>query len=128
MEAVSSEEFQRWAAGHGIGVDPRYPDSGCLRLLPPTDHTRFWEVPADQATWPHFVAALLGGLDDWVTGLLWPRPGRWPEFEKSESYSDRVRDVVLRGAGIPAGWCGAVRFTRDEEDALLAVLFAVLAF
>jgi hypothetical protein len=39
-----------------------------------------------------------------------------------------VRDVLLRGAGIPAGWSGAVRFDRDEEDALLAVLYAYLAF
>jgi hypothetical protein len=78
MHAVSCEEFLRWAAGHGIAVDPRYPDSGCLRLLPPADHARFWVVPADPATWPHFVASLLGGLDDWVTGLLWPRSSNWP--------------------------------------------------
>ena len=39
-----------------------------------------------------------------------------------------MRDVMLRGAGIPDGWRGAVRFERDEENVLLAVLFAYLAF
>jgi hypothetical protein len=39
-----------------------------------------------------------------------------------------VRDVLLRGAGIPGGWVGAVRFDRGEEDALVAVLYASLAF
>lgn len=61
MKAVRHEEFARWAAGHGIGVDPRYPDSGCLTLLPPTKHARFWVVPGDLAAFPHFVASLLSG-------------------------------------------------------------------
>jgi hypothetical protein len=128
MQTVSGEEFWWWAAGHGIGVDPRYPDSGCLSLLPPTDHARFWVVPPDPATWPHFVASLLGGLDEWATGLLFPRSGRWPQFGRSRSYKEGVRDVVLRGAGIPDGWSGAIRFERDDEAALVAVLFAYLAF
>jgi hypothetical protein len=106
----------------------RYPDSGCLRLLPPTDHARFWAVPADPAAWPHVAASLLGGLDEWTTGLLWPRSGSWPQFGRAQSHNDGVRDIVLRGTGIPDGWSGAVRFGRDEEDAIVAVLFAYLAF
>jgi hypothetical protein len=34
----------------------------------------------------------------------------------------------LRGAGIPESWVGAVRFGRDEEDVLIAVLYAFLIF
>lgn len=128
MEAVSGDKFNRWVAGHGVGVDPRYPDSGCLSLLPPADHARFWVVPDDAATWPHFVASLLGGLDEWATGLLWPRSGSWPQSGWSLSYNEGVRDIVLRGAGIPDGWSGAVRFKRDEENALVAVLFTFIAF
>jgi hypothetical protein len=128
MQAVSGEEFLRWAAGLGIGVDPRYPDSRSLRLLPPTDHDRFWVVPPDPATWPHFVASLLGGLDDWETGVLWPKFGSWPLFGLSQSYHEGVRAVVLRGVGIPDGWSGAARFERDEEGALVAVLFAFMVF
>jgi hypothetical protein len=128
MQAVSAEEFQQWAASHGVGVDPCYPKSDCLILLPPTNHARFWVVPGDPATWPYFVAFLLDGLDDWAAGLLWPRAGRWQQSGLSRSYNERVQDVVLRGAGIPDGWSGAIRFERGEKDALVAVLFPFMVF
>jgi hypothetical protein len=128
MEAVRGEEFLRWTAEVAIGFDPRYPESGCLRLLPPREHARFWALPSDPATWPHFVASLLDALDKWVSGFLWPRSGRWPLSDRSQSYNEGVRDVLLRGAGIPGGWEGAVRFDREDEDALVAVLYASLAF
>ena len=126
MRAVSGEEFLRWAAGAGVGFDPRYPDY--LTILPPADHARFWVVPADPATWPHFITGLLGGLDWWAAGYIWPRAGTWPAAARSESPNERVRDVVLRGAGIPDGWAGAIRFDRAEEGAVVAVLFAAMAF
>src|SRR5262249_44730673 len=66
--------------------------------------------------------------DEWSTGLLWPRSGAWPDPSQSRSLNDRVRDVVLRGAGIPGGWSGAIRFHQDEEETLAAVLFAYLTF
>ena len=128
MEAVSGEEFMRWAADRGIGLDPRYPGSGWLGFLPPVDHHRFWVVPAAPTTWPNFLASLLDGLDEWGTGLLWPRSGSWPPFEESQWPAEGVRDVILRGAGIPSGWPGAVRWRREEENELVAVLFASLAF
>jgi hypothetical protein len=128
METVPAEEFLRWAVGAGIDFDPRYPDSRCLSLVPPRDHARFWALPGDPARWPHFVASLLGGLDKWATGLLWPRSGGWPHSSRSQSYNERVLDVVLRGAGVPDGRAGAIRFDRDEEGPLLAVVFAHLAF
>ncbi len=128
MQAVSGEEFLRWAADRGVGIDPHYPDSGCLRLLPPAEHSRFWVVPAEPRTWPHFVASLSGALDAWAAGLLWPRSGSWPRYGSSHSYDGGVRDVVLRGAGILDGWSGAVRFSRDDGDALIAVLFPYMPF
>jgi hypothetical protein len=128
METVSGEDFLGWAAGVGIGFDPRYPECRCLSLLPPREHARFWVLPPDPAAWPYFAASLLHGLDEWDSGLLWPRSGRWPDPVQSQSYNEGVRDVLLRGAGIPGGWAGAVRFGHDEEDALVAVLYAYLAF
>src|SRR5262245_20152454 len=110
MEAVPGEAFLRWAAGVGVGFDPRYPDSRCLSLIPPREHARFWVLPADPFTWPRFAASLLGGLDEWGAGFLWPRAGSWPGSGRSQSYNEGVRDVLLRGAGIPDGWPGAVRF------------------
>ena len=60
--------------------------------------------------------------------MLWPRSGRWPEGGLSQSYNEGVRDVVQRGAGIPDGWSGAIRFERNEVNALVAVLIASVAF
>src|SRR5262249_22739817 len=101
MEAVPEEDFVRWSAGVGIEIDPRYRESRCLCLLPPSEHARFWVLPSDPAALPHFAASLLGGLDEWDSGLLWPRSGSWPDPGQSQSYNEGVRDVLLRGAGIP---------------------------
>jgi hypothetical protein len=128
MELLRSEDFWRWAAGVGIGLDPEYAEAGQLALLARNDHARFWELPSDPAVWPHFAASLLEALDEWDTGLLWPRWGQWPDPARSQSRNDGVRDVVLRGAGVPGGWEGAVRFRREEEPTLLAILFSYLAF
>lgn len=127
MRLLSNEDFLRWATGVGIGFDPRYPKSRCLRFLSIQKHARFWVLP-DPTTWPHFLALSLNGLDDWDSGFLWPRSGRWPESASSRSNNEGVRNVLLRGAGVPGGWAGAVRFDRNEEDALVAVLYAHLAF
>jgi hypothetical protein len=129
MEMVPGEDFLRWAAGVGIGFDPRYPESGCLSLRPPREHARFWVLPPYPSALPLFATSLLDGLDEWDSGLLWPRSGgRWPDPAQSRGYSEGVRDVLLRGAGIPGGWAGAVRFSSDEEDVLVAVLYAFLVF
>jgi hypothetical protein len=126
MQAVTSEDFRRWLAGAGIGFDPQYPDY--LTLLPASNNARFWVVPADAVTWPHFITALLGGLDEWESGYLWPLEGVWPASARSKSANERVRDVMLRGAGIPDGWAGAVRFDRAEHGAVIAVLFVAVVF
>jgi hypothetical protein len=128
MEAISADEFLRWAAGVGIGFDERYPGARCLGFLPPSDHSRFWTLPGDPATWPRFAGSVLDGLDKWSSGFLWPRSGRWPGKERASSRKKAVRAFVLRGAGIPENWNGAVHFRRDEEDVLLAVLFVYLTF
>jgi hypothetical protein len=128
MEPVPEVDFLRWAASVGIGFDPRYPESGLLRILPRRDQARFWVLPPDPAAWPHFIASLLESLDEWDSGLLWPRSGSWPNQEKSPSYDEGVRDVILRGVGVPAGWAGALRFGRDEKNALIAVMYPFVAF
>jgi hypothetical protein len=128
MEAIRNEEFLTWAARAGIGFDPSYPEASCLRFLPPCDFSRFWTLPDDPRTWPHFAGSLLEGLDCWSAGFLWPRSGQWPVAEHSSSYNEGVRDVVLRGAGIFDGWSGAIRFEHAEEDQILAVMFVFLAF
>jgi hypothetical protein len=127
-EAVAGDAFLAWAAGVGVGFDPRYPDSRSLGLLPPRESARFWKLPGEIGNWPHFAGTILEGLDWWDTGYLWPRSGKWPAAVESCSHNERVRDVMLLGSGVPDGWVGAMRFARGEESAVVAVLFAYLAF
>ena len=126
MEAVSSQDFLRWANGVGIGFDPRYPESGCLSILPPNEYARFWALPSQPVKWPRLLRSLLDRLDEWNSGWLWPRAGQWPGSAQSSRYG--VRDIILRGATIPVDWAGAVQFRHNESDALIAVLYASLAF
>jgi hypothetical protein len=128
MELVPREEFLRWAGSVGVRLDPRYAEPRCLNVVPPTEHNRFWVLPPDPASWPNFAVSVLEGLDDWSDGFLWPRSGSWPDPARLASPNDGVRNAILRGAGIPGGRAGAARVGRHEEDALIAVLYAYLAF
>lgn len=127
MEPIPADAFWHWAAKTDIGVDPKYPNSGCLSLLP-QQHGRFWIWPTDPACWPHFLDSLVARLDEWKSGYLWPRPGRWPAMTGNSSTDEGVRDVMLRGAGIPLGWAGAVRVASEQKYELVTVLYAFLAF
>jgi len=122
MQTVPGEAFLQRAADVGIGFDSRYPDSGSLSILPPCDHARFWVLPTDLATLPHFITSLLHGLDEWSSGCLWPRCGIW------RADNDDERDALLPSLGIPDNLAGAVRFANDEEDAVITILNAFLAF
>src|SRR5262249_46142705 len=88
---------------------------------------RFWVLPhlADCA---HFAGSILDGLDEWKFAYLWPRSGSWPGAANASTENEEVRNVVLRGAGIPDGWAGAIRFERHELPKVIAVLFVYLAF
>lgn len=125
---VTSSEFLTWAAAAGLGFDPRYPSANDLCLLPPRTSRRFWVLPDDPRAWPHFVGVILAGLDRWESGFLWPHAGRWPAAAFSPFDGTEVRDVILRGAGVPDGWAGAVRYTRGEQPAAAAAMIACLAF
>jgi hypothetical protein len=126
-DAVPADDFLTWAMGVGIGFDPRYPDSDGLVLLPPRESSRFWLVPDHPYSIPHLVEALLGGLDRWEAGYLSPRVGRWPTWADPGLPNERVRDVVWRTLGMPAGWAGAARISREERPFAVAALFASLA-
>ena len=126
MDAIPAEQFLAQAAALGVGFHSRYHDH--LTLLPPAGHARFWVRPGAPAAWPHFVAALRAGLGPWAAGDRWPRPGRWPATAGCDTRNERVRQVTLRGAGVPDGWAGAVRFDHAEADVAAAVLCAHLTY
>jgi len=128
MEAIPRKAFFTWASRAGIGINPRYPASGFISLIPSRRHARFWELPADSVRWPHFVATMVAGLDEWKTAYLWPRSGGWPAAPEEWSHNEAARDVLLHSIGIPRGWAGAVRLIRGEQDKLLAVLTTYCTF
>lgn len=126
-DTMSAGKFLAWAAEVGIGFDPRYPGTNCLSILSARDSLRFWMAPDHPYSIPHFIGAILDGLDNWETAYLWPRIGRWTTAGDMQLPNEVVRDVIWRGAGLPAEWDGAVRVGRDERPAIVAALFASLA-
>lgn len=126
MQPVSAEAFHTWAAGSGVGRHAVYPADLCFPSG--TEHARFWVLPGDQHTWPHFIAAFLGGLDPWNWGCLWPRAGRWPVPHEPPQRNERVRRVLLPDLVPLAGQSLALRFEASELDQLTACLFGFLAF
>src|SRR5262249_42430899 len=124
MKTVPAEEFLLWAAEKGIRVD----ETKLLSMRAPREYSRFWVLPHDPTVWPYFIATSLAGLDEWNTGLLWPRSGRWGEVGQFPPENEAVRDIVLRGVGVPNGFGGAIRFAEDEKDALISILFVSLLF
>jgi hypothetical protein len=121
-EAISRDDFLAWAAAAGIGFDPRYPGTDCLCLLPPREWSRFWVLSDHPYSIPHLVEAVLGGLDRWAAGYLWPRIGRWPTWADPGFPNERVRDVVWRGLGMPDAWVGAARVDHDACPNVVAAL------
>src|SRR3954471_15887045 len=125
MDTVDAGTCLGWAAGVGVGFDPRYPNARDLRPVHPTERSRFWGLPDHPGEWPGLLADALAANDPWATGYLWPRWGRWPGWRPNER---GTWGVILRGAGVPAGAPGALRCRRSEEDEVVAVMFAALAF
>jgi hypothetical protein len=126
-DAVLAHDFLAWAGRAGIGFEPRYPERNCLRLLPPRESSRFWELPDHPYSIPYLVEVVLDGLDSWEAGYLWPHIGRWPAWADPGLPNERVRDMIWRGLKMPNGWAGAARVSRDERPAVVPALFASLA-
>ncbi|HET6251536.1 MAG TPA: hypothetical protein VFE47_27880 [Tepidisphaeraceae bacterium] len=126
MELISPEDFFEWIQCNGIGYSEEYPDYLQYRCIP--IYSRFWQTPGNAGNLPHFIDRMLLSLSPWETCTLWPLAGRWPQVGPQLRIDDRVRDVVVRGAGIIPGFAGAVRFAGDEREKLVSVIFAQLMF
>lgn len=126
VDLISADKFLAWTDTVGIAPDGRYAPPQCLVYVPHRPHHRFWAVPGRAAELPFFVSHLLAGLDPWSACVVWPRGGVWPQLYGDDRPGDQVRRIILGGAGVPAGYEGAVRFTAAEADKLTAVVFAHL--
>ncbi|HET7584961.1 MAG TPA: hypothetical protein VFK13_08640 [Gemmatimonadaceae bacterium] len=119
MHTVNNATFLAEMQAAGITLQP-----GSYRLsfgrYEETD--RFWTLP-----WPpQDVAGLLTFVLSHVAPTTycdaWRPGGVWHESEPS--YTDAVREVLLRGFSIPPEHCGALRFDRSEATALTALVLA----
>src|SRR5829696_2102175 len=120
MDLVPTKQFFDWLSTTEVAPDARYQEPRCLVYFPYRDFDRFWQVPNRASAVPNFVETLLDGMDDWSACYVWPRGGRWASDSDDAPIGDRVRGLVLTGAGVPAGFEGAVRFTAAEVDRLVA--------
>lgn len=128
MKQVSKAEFLRWAAGKGMRLDPKYPDSAVLGYVA-GGKARFWVVPEEAEQRPYLLMSLLELMGEWERCYVWRHLGRWPDASRMEErINDRVEATILEGLGIPMGTADVVVFGREELDALVTLLFSTTIF
>jgi hypothetical protein len=128
MDLVPNEQFFARLSTTEVAPDTRYAEPRCLVYVPYRSAHRMWDVPGRASAVPSFVSALLAGMDPWSSCYVWPRGGVWAAEDEHSQVGDRVRGVILSGAGVPAGFAGAVKVAAEEADRLVAVVFAYLSF
>ena len=119
MQLLENDTFLDSMREAGITVQ-----SGWFRLsfgrYEETD--RFWVWP-----WPpHDIIALFAAVLEYPTAAVycdaWRPGGVW--VEEDPSYTDSIREVLLRGHSIPPDFRGALRFDSSEVTSLIALFLA----
>ena len=128
MQLLATPEFQVWAAGHGIGWDPRYPSANQLSFVEAPDHWRVWDSPPQSKQLAWFTEAVLRvAAPEDQSVLVLPRArGQWRFGGVGSPKPNQAFDLIIRGLGVPAEFVGAVRFDASESAHLLAVAVASL--
>src|SRR4051812_1169574 len=129
MQTIAEEEFLRWAAGHGLRLDARYPHSAVLHFVGDSE-SRFWLVPPEPERRPYLLASVLELMDHWHACYVWRHLGRWPDPNSVDvrRTNDVVECRILEGLGVPRGTAEVLNFERDELPALLSLLFSTTVF
>jgi hypothetical protein len=130
MQLLATPEFQVWAAGHGIGWDPRYPGANQLSFLEAPDHWHAWDSPPQSKRLAWFAESVLRvAASEDQSVLVLPRArGQWRFGGVGSPKPNQALDLIMRGLGVPAEFVGAVRFDASEFAHLLAVAVASLVF
>ncbi len=129
MKSLTEEKFLRWAKKHGLGLDPRYPQSAVLTFREPGD-ARFWCVPPKPERRPYFLRSLIELMGDWRACFTWRHLGSWPDANRIDPVriNDVVEHQILKGLGLPVGTANVVEFDRSESAALVTLLFSTTVF
>ena len=121
MNLLSNDAFLSWAAPHGIGLDPRYPE--LLAFVPEKGDSRFWVTPFDSREMLAFVLLLLDALDPWRSCWVYKRAGSWSfSTDAGPDAENRAQDIVTQWLGIPEGYQGSVRFDEEDRAKLVALI------
>jgi hypothetical protein len=128
MQLISEAEFLDWAARNGLHLDPQYPHSAVLTFRDTLIEARFWEVPGEPHLRAFFIGSLLQLLGPWEICYAWRHLGSWPASADPARLNDVVELRILKGLGLPLGTNDVVKFSRQEFDKLLTLLFSTTIF
>jgi hypothetical protein len=130
MKSLTEAQFLRWAAKHGLGRDPQYPQSAVLAFREVSSDARFWRVPTEPERRPYFLASLIDLMGDWTACFCWRHLGSWPDAAHIDPrrINDVVEHQILKGLGLPRGTAKIVEFSRRESAALVTLLFSTTVF
>jgi hypothetical protein len=125
MDLLSVEDFLAWAGTHGIAFDPRFRRAADLTFIAAPDCWRSWPLTFGPRRLPLFLATILEAATA-PAWLLYPRAeGRW-DAGSTATFGDELLALAARGARIPLGFIGAVRFTSDVPAEVVELLSASL--
>jgi hypothetical protein len=129
MKSLHEDAFLQWAAGKGLGLNPKYPQSAVLDFQTESE-SRFWKVPEEPARRPYFVSSLLELMGGWHSCYAWRHLGSWPDSEsiKRSGINAAVELRILAGLGLPLGTADVVEFDRTEVYSLITLLFSTTVF
>jgi hypothetical protein len=119
MQLVDNTEFLEAMKTAGIIVE-----AGWFRLsFGRYDETnRFWVWPWPPQDLASLLTSVLQHIAPTAYWDAWRPGGVW--HEDDPSYTDSVREVLLRGFAIPQNHCGALRFDRSDAESLCALVLA----
>jgi hypothetical protein len=125
---IETIEFLEWAAERGVVPEGEHEPPECLTFARHQDWSRFWSPPEHARQFPFFIQPIIRGLEPWQTLCLWMRGGTWPQLAGHAHVYDRIAHLIRTAGGVPSGFVGALGATRDETDAVIAIMFAQMVF
>lgn len=124
VRLVSKEDFIKWAETHKITTNVQEGLSFSEK-----SHSRYWVIPEKASAMPFFFSKILEGLDPWDNCYLWKDEGEWclGLSERSLPYH-RILANIMERMGIPEGFKGVIRYSKEELYDILTVLCSQTAY
>jgi len=128
MRVLSRADFLKTIEAVGVRLDSKYPKSAILGFPNKPDVARFWAVPGEPQTIPHFAATMINLLGPWKSIFVWKHLGSWMVEVKGEDLNDDIQALLYKGLGIQSNSADILVFDRQELSMLIALIFNQLIF